>query len=163
MWSNVFTEINLALVSKGIWIKPMWHSGAGFIFHCGFIFFFHWIVSSRDMFQWPNLEHTQEQFLCLLCREELAPFRRSSGMNTTGLLSDFIAGCSSWAVMGPALCSKQVDVSDHPQLHNNTWISKVLILTWKEGLAFFPHYSATLLCLPESSLNTFPLLIQLPK
>lgn len=84
-------------------------------------------------------------------------------MNTTGLLSDFIAGCSSWAVMGPALCSKQVDVSDHPQLHNNTWISKVLILTWKEGLAFFPHYSATLLCLPENSLNTFPLLIQLPK
>ncbi|XP_041332820.1 cyclic AMP-dependent transcription factor ATF-3 isoform X2 [Pyrgilauda ruficollis] len=38
-------------------------------------------------------------------------------MNTTGLLSDFSAGCSPWAVMGPALCSRQVDVSDHPQQH----------------------------------------------
>lgn len=84
-------------------------------------------------------------------------------MNTTALLSDFSAGCSSWAVMGPALCSKQADVSDHTQLDNNTWVSKVLLPTWKERAAFFSHYSATLLCLAENTLNTFPLLIQLPK
>lgn len=59
-------------------------------------------------------------------------------MSTTGLLSDFSAGCSSWAIIGPAMCSKQVDVSGHPQLDNNTGISKVTLPTWKEGDAFFP-------------------------
>lgn len=59
-------------------------------------------------------------------------------MSTTALLSVFSAGCSLWAIMGPALCSKQVDVSDHPQLDNNNWISKVLLPTWNEGAAFFP-------------------------
>lgn len=84
-------------------------------------------------------------------------------MSTTGLLSDFSAGCSSWAIMGPAMCSKQVDVSGHPQLDNNTAISKVFLSTWKEGDAFPPPYSATLLCSAENTPNTFPRLIQLPK
>lgn len=92
VWSYVFTAIKLALVLKGSGIKPMWHSGTGLIFHCGFIFFFHWRISSQDMFQWPNLKRAQERSLCLLCREELAHFRSSSRMNTTNFAVSFALG-----------------------------------------------------------------------
>lgn len=83
-------------------------------------------------------------------------------MSTTALLSVFSAGCSLWAIMGPALCSKQVDVSDHPQLDNNIWIQGTST-HMEGGSCFFSHYSASLLCLAKNALNTFPLLIQLPK
>lgn len=44
----------------------MWHSGTRFVFQCGFIFFFHWRISSQDMFQWPNLEWEQARSLFAL-------------------------------------------------------------------------------------------------
>jgi len=87
-------ELDKTCVTQWNWI---------YFFHCGFIFFFHWRTSSQDMFQWPNLKCAQERSLCLRCREELARFRSSSRMSTTGLLSVFRTGCSSWAIMVPAV------------------------------------------------------------